>query len=89
MIGVLQEASGQGVGFKLLGEVEHWAREVGVKRLELTVMCHNERTIRLYKRAGFEIEGTKRKAIFMDQQMYDEYYMGKLLLKDTKDPKKS
>ena len=27
--------------------------------LELTVMAHNERAIRLYKKMGFEIEGIK------------------------------
>jgi Acetyltransferases, including N-acetylases of ribosomal proteins len=49
-------------------------------RLELTVMVHNERAIALYKKMGFEIEGTKKRSMRIDGQYVDEYYMAKTYL---------
>ena len=42
-------------------------------------MVHNERAIRLYKKMGFEIEGTKKHSLFVNGQYVDEYYMAKIL----------
>jgi len=42
-------------------------------------MAHNARAIRLYKRMGFAIEGTKRQALLVNGTYVDEYYMAKLL----------
>jgi RimJ/RimL family protein N-acetyltransferase len=59
--------------------LEKWAAERQLYRLELTVMTHNERAIRLYRRLGFEIEGTKRDSLWVDGSYVDEYCMSKLL----------
>jgi GNAT superfamily N-acetyltransferase len=45
VIGVRQLHAGQGIGRRLLAELESWARANGVLRLELTVMTHNERAV--------------------------------------------
>lgn len=79
VIGVLAAASGQGVGSGLLREVERWAAAHGIRRLELTVMAHNERAARLYERMGFEVEGRRRECLTVDGHLADELYMGKLL----------
>jgi RimJ/RimL family protein N-acetyltransferase len=42
-------------------------------------MTHNTRVIRLYKRLGFAIEGTKRHTLLVNGADVDEYYMAKLL----------
>jgi RimJ/RimL family protein N-acetyltransferase len=42
-------------------------------------MAHNERGIALYKKCGFEIEGMKKKSLYIDGEWIDEYYMGKIL----------
>jgi RimJ/RimL family protein N-acetyltransferase len=52
-----------------------------VKRLELSVMTHNERGIALYKKMGFEIEGTKRASIYVNGNYVDEYLMSKIIHK--------
>jgi GNAT superfamily N-acetyltransferase len=52
VIGVRQVHAGQGIGRRLLAELERWARANGVHRLELTVMTHNERAVALYRRRG-------------------------------------
>ena len=78
-MGVLRQARGRGAGSKLLEAFEAWAVEYGIWRLELTVMAHNERAIRLYESFGFSREGVKRKAIVVDGAAVDEIVMGRLL----------
>lgn len=79
IVGILQAFSGRGIGKKLFSELEKWAKQNGVHRLELTVMRHNERAINLYQKMGFEIEGTKRDSLLVNQKYVDEFYMAKLL----------
>jgi len=77
--GILRAFSGQGIGTELLSELEQWAGRNGIHRLELTVMTHNDRAVRLYQRMGYEIEGRKRDSLLVNGSYVDEYYMGKLL----------
>jgi RimJ/RimL family protein N-acetyltransferase len=79
VVGILQSFTGQGIGQRLFVELERWARWHGIHRLELTVMVHNDRAVVLYKKMGFEIEGTKREALFVNRAYVDEYLMAKLL----------
>lgn len=59
VIGVLEELGGRGIGGALLDEAACWAASAGHYRLELTVMAHNERAIRLYETKGFVREGKR------------------------------
>jgi RimJ/RimL family protein N-acetyltransferase len=79
VIGVRQQHAGRGIGRRLLTELESWARANGVRRLELTVMTHNERAVSLYRKLGYEVEGTRRAALFVEGQLVDELWMAKLL----------
>lgn len=58
-ISVAPEAQGRGVGSALMAAMcdyaDNWA---GALRIELTVYTDNERAIALYRKFGFEIEGT-------------------------------
>lgn len=47
------EARGHGVGDRLIGAVEGWARRSGGTTLTLSVMPGNEAAIALYQRNGF------------------------------------
>jgi RimJ/RimL family protein N-acetyltransferase len=78
-VGVLQAYTGKGVGTQLFIELERWALEREVHRLELTVMVDNQRAIALYQKMGFEIEGRKRHALRVDGVFMDEYLMARLL----------
>jgi len=49
-----------GIGRALLEAAVEWARETGVRKLELHVFPHNEPAIRLYEGFGFEREGYRR-----------------------------
>ncbi|WP_100333440.1 GNAT family N-acetyltransferase [Bacillus alkalisoli] len=79
VVGVSSEARGIGVGSRLFESLNEWANRQRLKRLELTVMKHNEVAINLYKKNGFEIEGTKKHSLFVDGEFVDEYYMSKIL----------
>lgn len=78
-VGILQAYTGQGLGTRLFTELEKWAHENRLHRLELTVMSHNQRGIALYKKMGFIEEGTKVHSLFIDGEYIDELYMVKLI----------
>jgi RimJ/RimL family protein N-acetyltransferase len=77
--GILIEQRGRGIGTKLFEELDRWAREHHIHRLELTTVIQNQAGVALYKKAGFQIEGTKKHSLMINGEFVDEYYMGKLL----------
>ncbi len=79
VMGILKEYRGKGIGTMLFKKLEQWAFNQNIHRLELTVVTRNKAAISLYKKMGFEIEGTKRHSLFIDSEFVDEYYMSKLL----------
>ena len=79
VIGILRAYTNQGIGTRLFQTCEAWARERGLHRLELTVMAHNHPGLALYKKMGFEIEGTAKDAMKVDGHYVDLHYMSKLL----------
>jgi RimJ/RimL family protein N-acetyltransferase len=84
VLGVLEEFGGRGVGTALLARGMKWAEKAGITRLELTVMAHNERAIRLYERMGFEREGIRRRALRVDGEWVDELFMALLLTPEAR-----
>jgi RimJ/RimL family protein N-acetyltransferase len=50
----------RGIGRALLDQAIKWAREVGVRKLELHVFPHNDAALALYESVGFEREGYRR-----------------------------
>jgi RimJ/RimL family protein N-acetyltransferase len=50
----------RGVGRALLEQAVDWARDTGVRKLELHVFPHNEAALALYERFGFRREGYRR-----------------------------
>lgn len=66
-----------GIGSLMLDTLIDWARGTEiVKKINLQVRTDNRRAIALYKRKGFAIEGTIRKAIFLNGQYFDHHWMG-------------
>jgi ribosomal protein S18 acetylase RimI-like enzyme len=79
VIGVREDAAGRGLGRQLLDRLERRAREAGITRLELTVMEHNTRALRLYTRQGYEVEGRRRNSLRVGGRYVDELAMAKLV----------
>ena len=57
---VARDARGRGIGRALLEASVEWARDAGIRKLELHVFPWNEPAIRLYDRFGFENEGYRK-----------------------------
>ena len=76
-----EDNRGKGVGFFAVSSIiNHAFYNLNLKRLQLEVLEYNEHAQALYKKAGFVLEGRKRKAVFKDGQYVDELIMG--LLRD-------
>ncbi|MET0959698.1 MAG: GNAT family N-acetyltransferase [Psychrobacillus psychrotolerans] len=77
VIGVKQAFSKKGIASSLMLQGEKWAKGSGISKLELTVIKENTNAQKLYKKLGFELEGTRKNALVINDQFVDEYYMGK------------
>lgn len=78
---VVSEAyQSKGVGSKLVAEMLRLAIDwLAVKRIELEVYTDNDAGIALYKKHGFEIEGTARNYAFRKGEYADVYLMAKVV----------
>ncbi len=76
---VRDDWQGQGVGTALmeaaLDLADNW---LNLTRIELRVYVDNSAAVALYKRFGFEIEGTHRRYAFRDGKYVDAYSMARL-----------
>lgn len=79
VVGILEQFTSRGIGTAFFQELENWAREQQIHRLELTVMIHNQRGVGLYQKMGFAIEGIKKESLLVDGSYVDEYFMAKLM----------
>jgi RimJ/RimL family protein N-acetyltransferase len=77
--GICTSYRNQGIGTKFFNELDKWAEQNKISRLELTVMCHNETAVGLYEKKGFRKEGIKKNSMLVNGSYVDEYYMAKLL----------
>ncbi len=78
MIGVVKKSWSKGIGFRLLESTIERSSCLGFTRLELSVRSDNQRAISLYKKAGFVIEGERKKSLNISGNYFDELYMAKV-----------
>jgi len=80
-ITIHDDYQGRGLGTTLTGYMIDIARERGIKKIDLTVVSHNKRAIRVYEKLGFEVEGHLKMNHFNHVlgEYCDEYKMGLLL----------
>jgi len=57
-------------------EVRYLQEELGLHRIGLSVVSHNDRAIWMYKAAGFVVEGIERDGIGRDEGFLDDVKMG-------------
>lgn len=78
-MGVLPAYRGAGLGRRLLADTLDAARAIGIERVELEVFASNTAAIALYRRMGFAVEGTKRRARKLDGEYDDDVIMALFL----------
>jgi len=59
---------GKGLGTQMMQEILNHAKELGLLRVELSVVAINQKAIRLYEKAGFEKEGVFRKYSYLKNE---------------------
>ena len=67
----------RGVGRALMLGAEEWAREVGIRKLELHVLPYNEAAIGLYETLRYEREGVRRNHYRRGAELIDAVLMAK------------
>ena len=74
---VLKEYRNQGIGSLLLKALMEWAKQNStIEIISLNVHANNERAIGLYKKMGFEIEGTRRR----NSKYSENTYVGSVIM---------
>ena len=74
-MGVITGYRGMGIGHRLLEVTIDAAFAKGIERIELEVYGSNHAAFALYKKFGFEVEGRKVKARFIDGAYDDSILM--------------
>ncbi|MBW4648038.1 MAG: GNAT family N-acetyltransferase [Kastovskya adunca ATA6-11-RM4] len=70
---------GKGYGYEAMQLILQFAfDELNLYRLQLTVFAYNDRAIALYKKLGFQQEGTYREFLQRDGKRHDMYLYGLL-----------
>jgi RimJ/RimL family protein N-acetyltransferase len=72
---VARDARRQGVGRALMQAAVDWARETGIRKLELHVFPWNEAAIALYEAFGFEREGYRKRHYRRGNELVDAILM--------------
>ena len=76
---VRDDWQGKGVGTALIGAAldlaDNW---LNLMRIELRVYVDNSAAVALYKKFGFEIEGTHRRLAFRNGEYVDAYSMARI-----------
>jgi RimJ/RimL family protein N-acetyltransferase len=68
---------GKGYGTDAMRVILRFAfMELNLHRVSLDVFEYNPRAIRSYEKAGFVIEGRKRRVVNRDGRRWDDIYMG-------------
>jgi putative acetyltransferase len=76
---VHDDVHGRGIGRALMERLLDLAdRWLGLTRVDLTVRHDNQKAQQLYLKLGFVLEGTQRKAAFVDGEFHDVLMMARL-----------
>ena len=70
-MGVRKDFRRLGIGTRLLDHTIGEARAMGLERIQLEVFASNTPAVRLYEKAGFVVEGEKKKGRKLDGE-YDD-----------------
>lgn len=67
---------GYGIGTALIRYMIDWAKEAGIRKINLAVRTDNAAGIHLYKKMGFKEEGLSEREFLIEGKFYDSILMG-------------
>ena len=76
---VRKDFNNLGLGTLMMEYVINKAKEMNKYKIELEVRADNLSAVHLYKKFGFELEGTVKSGFFVDKKYVDLLIMGKFL----------
>lgn len=77
-MGIKKNYWGKGIGRALMDKAIAFAEKSEyIAKIDLQVRTDNQYAIRLYRSAGFQVEGRNRRALFMNGEFYDYLSMGR------------
>jgi RimJ/RimL family protein N-acetyltransferase len=74
---VARDRRRHGIGRALMAAAEDWARDVGIRKLELHVFPYNEPALSLYRSLGYREEGIRRRHYLRNGEYVDAVLMAK------------
>ena len=79
-ISILKEYWGYGIGEELIKYLIDWCKSSGIiRKINLKARTDNTRGLNLYKKLGFEEEGTLKRDLLINGVFYDSLCMGLLI----------
>ena len=66
-----------GIGTRLISELESWAKKKGLLKIELEAWSNNVPAICMYNKLEYLVEGVRKGAILRDGKLYDILLMAK------------
>lgn len=78
-MGVLQGMRNRGIGRKLIKKCLAAAANMGLERIELSVLENNPDAQRFYASVGFSVEGRKSRSLRINDVYHDEIMMGMII----------
>lgn len=69
----------QGIGSKMLEYAIEWAKTHGYKKLDACIFTSNKRSLNLFRKFGFAVEGKRAKQFRIGNEYIDEVIMGKIV----------
>ena len=77
---IKEEYCNVGLGKIMMDELIDWCKSNGItSRIGLSVRKDNPRAIELYKKCGFEVEGTLKNETYIDGEFFDIIVMGLII----------
>lgn len=72
---LLPECRGRGIGKRLWAESLAFARASGYRKALISVLAHNDRALRFYRKLGFTDIGVAREHVQLNGTFHDEIFL--------------
>ena len=82
---ILEPWRKMGIGSAMMRYAIEWSKLAKFEKLTASVISSNRGAINLFKKFNFIIEGVRRKQFLIDQTYFDEFLMGRFILKNDHD----